>query len=152
MSAQNGPDNLKVCLFATAADAIGLPNLPCRSNNEERADMVFDIEPIAYIPPASVDRQTDALQGIDDDQGNELLRKVIGPIIVRAVGNECRQPVGMIPGADEVIRRGLRSGIRRVRTVRRCFGKVTGIRQRAEYFVSGDMLKVPRRSDIDSLS
>ena len=36
-------------------------------------------------------------------RGNQLFRKLIGPIIVRAIGGERGQPVSVMVGADQMI-------------------------------------------------
>ena len=53
--------------------------------------------PIADVLALAVDRQIAPEQGVGDHQRDELLRELIGPVVVRAVGNEDRQAVGAVP-------------------------------------------------------
>ncbi|MNG35943.1 hypothetical protein D3C84_1228180 [compost metagenome] len=59
--------------------------------------MVFNIEPVAYLIALAIDRQRFAFQGVKNDQRNKFFREVVRAVIVRAVGNQRRQPVGTTP-------------------------------------------------------
>ena len=83
--------------------------------------MVFDIEPVAHVRALAVDGQRLALERIDDHQRDQLLGKMIGAVIVRAIADDGRQPVGVMPRVDQMIRRGLRGGIGRASGRRRWF-------------------------------
>src|SRR5258708_39859158 len=69
------------------ADVISLADPTARRDNVKGSSMVFDIEPIANIPPCAVDRQRLAGKRIKNEEWNQLLRKMIWPVIVRAVGD-----------------------------------------------------------------
>ncbi len=76
--------------------------------------MVLDVEPVADVPPVAVDREVLALEGVQHHQGNQLLRKLEGAIVVRAVGDERRQAEGAVVGAHQVVRARLRGRVGRV--------------------------------------
>ena len=74
--------------------------------------------------------------------------EMIGPVVVRAVGGERRQAVGVVPGADQVIGGGLAGRVGRVGLVGRGLGEFARRAQRAEHLVSRDVLEAeagPRR-------
>ena len=58
--------------------------------------MVLDVEPVTDLLAIAIDRQRLASQCIVDDQRNEFFWKVIGAIVIGAVGCEHRQAVGMV--------------------------------------------------------
>ena len=76
--------------------------------------MVLHIEPVAHLLPVAVDREGLAGEGVMDDQRNELLREVVGAVVIRAVRRQNWQAVGVMVGADKMIRGSL---ARRIRTI-----------------------------------
>jgi len=50
----------------------------------------------------AVDRQRLALQGVEDHQRDELLGELVRPVVVRTVGHQHGQPVGVVAGQYEV--------------------------------------------------
>ena len=77
-----------------------------------------------------------------DHQGNEFLRKLIGSVIVRAVGDQHGQREGMAPGAHEMIGRRLGRRVGAVRPVPIRLGKSRFVlTERAEHLVGRDVQK-----------
>src|SRR3546814_9842318 len=68
-------------------------------------------------------RQRPALQQVDDGQRDQLLGKVIRPVIVRAVAGRDLQSIGVVPGADEMVGRRLARRIGGVGRVGRRLGE-----------------------------
>ena len=66
--------------------------------------MIFDIEPVANVFAFAVDGDRLATQGFEDDDRDEFFRKLEGAVVVRAIGHDHRQAVGVAPSAGEVIR------------------------------------------------
>ena len=58
-----------------------------------------------------------------DKQRNQLLRELIWPVIVGAVGYYRRHPVGVVIGPDKMVRAGLGSAVRTMRIVLRGLAK-----------------------------
>ena len=79
--------------------------------------MVADVEPVAHVPAVAVHGQRLAGERVDDHQRNELFRKLARPVVVRAVGRQRGQSVGVMIGAHQMVGRGLRCGVRTVRRV-----------------------------------
>ena len=58
-----------------------------------------------------------------DKQRNQLLRELIWPVVVGAVGYYRRHPVGVVIGPDKMVRAGLGSAVRTMRIVLRGLAK-----------------------------
>ena len=119
--------------------------------------MVLDVEPVADILAAAVDGQRTAFPYVVDEERNQLLGKLVGPVVVRAVGHQRRHAVGVVVGPHEVVGRGLRGRIGTVGVVSRPFGEELlavgapslrtarriGQRQRAVDLVGRDVVEEP---------
>src|ERR1700677_4097510 len=66
---------------------------------------------------------------------------MIGTVIVRAIGDDRRQPVRLSPSAHQMIRGGFGGGVGRVRRIRGQFGEQTFRPERTVNFVGRDMMK-----------
>ena len=108
--------------------------------------MVLDVEPVAHLLAVAVDRQRLAGEGVDDHQRDQLLGEMERPVVVAAVGRQHRQPVGVVPGADQVVARRLARRIGAVRLVGVGFaeGRVVGA-ERAVDLVGRDVEEAERR-------
>src|SRR5262249_13370123 len=80
------PPQVDVAALGAAADIVGLADSAATQHKLESASVVLDEEPVADIGAGTVDRQRLALDGVEDDERDELLGKLVGPVIVRAVG------------------------------------------------------------------
>ena len=85
----------------------------------------------------AVNRQRLAVERVEDHQRDQFLGVLKRPVVVRAVGDERLQIVGVVVGAHEVIGRGLARRIRRVWRVRRVFTEEPGRAERAVDLVGG---------------
>ena len=85
--------------------------------------------------------QRAALERIQDHQRDQLLGEVVGPVIVGAVAHHGRQPIGVVPGAHEMVRRCLGGGVRRVGLVGGGLGEQAFRPQRAEDLVGRDVVE-----------
>ena len=107
--------------------------------------MIPDIEPVANIAAIAIDGQRLAAECIVNDQRNELLRKLVGAVVVGAVGGERRQPIGVMVGPHQMIGGRLGSRIRAVGRIGRGFGKRgVGRSERTVDFVRGHMQEAKR--------
>ena len=89
--------------LVVAADVVGLPGCSLFKDGEKSFGVVFNIEPVADVLALSIDRDGFAAQCFEEDDGNELFGKLIGAVVVRAVGDQDRQAVGIVPCTGEVI-------------------------------------------------
>ena len=82
------------------------------------------------------------MQRIVDNQGNQLLRKLVRPVIVGAVGDVGREMVGVHIRLHQHIRSRLAGRIGAVRRVRRGFIEIAAvIVERPVHLVGGHMQK-----------
>ena len=58
------------------------------------------MQPVPHVLAGAIDRNADALQGIKNGEGNELLRKLEGSVIVGAIGQDDWKPIAAMPGVD----------------------------------------------------
>ena len=78
--------------------------------------MIANVQPIANVLSIPVDGQRFAQQDVDTHQGNEFFGEVVGPVVIRAIGDQGGDVISMEVGTGEVI--AARFG-RRVGTVGR---------------------------------
>src|ERR1700730_481126 len=95
---------VEVRAFVATADIIRLTWPPLGKDQVKGSGMILDIEPITDIGAFPIDRKRLSLQGIEDDQRNQLLRKMIWSIVIRAVRNDNRKAVGSMPCHSQMIR------------------------------------------------
>ena len=58
---------------------------PLRDNEMKRAGVILDIQPIAHVGAIAIDGQGLSFDGIKNGERYQLLREMVGTIIVRAV-------------------------------------------------------------------
>ncbi len=135
-----GVDDVEVGALVVAADVVGFADAAALEHGAEGAAVVEDEEPVADLLAVAVDRQRLALEGVGDHQRDELFGELVRAVVVRAVGDDGGQAVGVDPGADEVVAGGLGCGVGAVGRVGSVFveGGVVG-GQRAVDLVGGDV-------------
>ena len=130
--------------FIVATDGVRLPNLAASDNRFDCFAMIDHIEPIPNVLTFAVHRDGLLPNAFQNHHGDELFGELIRPVVVRAVGHQDRQTVGVVPGANEMIRGGFARRLRRPRIVRGGFGKISRVAERSEYFVGRDMQESKR--------
>src|SRR5450759_2550000 len=110
-------NDLDVRLFAAPAYIIGFADASPIEHSANRGAVIGDIKPISALLAVAIDRQWHTSQPMMNRQGNEFFRKLIGPVIVRAVGDQHRKPIGVAPSADKMIGRRLARRVRAVRLI-----------------------------------
>ena len=123
----DGLHDFDVGLFIPAAHVVGLTQPPSFQNAANGTAVVFDVEPIAYLHAVAIDRQGLAGQGVDDHERDQLLGKMVGPVVVAAIGGEHRKAVGVVPGAHQVVGRGFACAVGAVGFIGVSFCKGRGI-------------------------
>ena len=103
--------------------------------------MVADVEPITHVEAVTINRNGFSREGALDDDGNELFGKLKRAVVVRTIRDNRRHAVGVMIGTHEHVTGGFARGIWRIGSVRRRLGKKSGWPERAEYFVSGDVME-----------
>ena len=100
--------------LGVATHVIGLTGASAFQYRPDRSAMIADVEPIAHVPTVSIDRQRLAGESVVQHQRDQFLRELPRAVIVRAVGGQCRKAIGVMVGTHQMIRRGLRRGVRTV--------------------------------------
>ena len=108
---ENGLYHLQIGPLVVSADVVDLSHAALSDHQVDGRAMVGDIEPVADIFPCTVNRQLLIRQRAADDERNQLLREMVGSVVVGAAGNGHRQAVGPVVGQHKEIRRRLRAGI-----------------------------------------
>ena len=136
----DGVHDVDIGLFVPAADVVGFTQLAGLQYAADGAAVVLDVEPVTHLHAIAVNRQRLAGQGVDDHERNQLFRKVVGAVVVAAVGGEHRQAVGVVVGAYQMVAGGLAGAVGAVGLVTVLLGKGRGIRcQGAVDLVGGDV-------------
>src|SRR5262249_10477814 len=89
--------------LAPAADIVALADPAMLQHRAQSTSVIVDMEPIADLVAPSIDRQRLLGERLYDDQRDQLLGELVGPVVVRAVGGDRRQAKGGVPGAHQVI-------------------------------------------------
>src|ERR1700730_13210432 len=100
----DGLNYVEVRAFVATADIIRLAWPPSGKDQVKRSGMILDVEPVADIGAFPIDRKRFALQGIENDQRNQFLRKMVWSIVIRAVRNDNRKAIGSMPCHGQMIR------------------------------------------------
>lgn len=101
----------------SSPDIIGLTDLALLQHSANGGGMILHIEPVTDLLSIPVDGEGLAGEGVVNDKGDQLLWKVVGAVVIRAIGRQDRQAIGVMIGTNEVIRGGLAGGVRTVRLV-----------------------------------
>ncbi|KFB66919.1 MAG: hypothetical protein CAPSK01_003858 [Candidatus Accumulibacter vicinus] len=132
--------DVEIGFFVPAADIVGLAGTTGFKDAPDGTAVVLDVEPVANLLAVAIDGQGLAGEGIDDDQWDQLLGEVVGAVVVRAVGGEHWQAIGVMVGAHQVVACCLACRVGTVGLVAMGFTEsrfVSG--QRAIDFVGGDL-------------
>ena len=132
-------NEVDVLAFVVAANVVGLADAAFGDDGVQGFGVVSDVEPVTDVFTFAVNRDGVAAQGLEDDDGDQFLRKLVGSVVVGAVGYQDREAVSVGPGAGEMVAGGLAGGIGRVRVVRCVFGEETGCTEAAVNFIGGDV-------------
>ncbi len=135
----DGENDLQVRLLGVAADGVGLPEPALLEHRGERRAVVFHVQPVPDVLAVPVHRELAPLQGVVDDQGDELLGELEGAVVVGAVGDDDRQAVGVVVGPGQVVRGGLAGGVGGAGIVGGGLGEAPGLPQGAVHLVGADV-------------
>src|SRR5690554_365221 len=104
--------------------------------------MIFNIKPVSHIFSFAVYWKRFVMTNIIDEQGYQLLRKLIGSVVVGTVGDHHRQTIGVMISPYKMIRGGFRRSIGTVRIIGCHFSEKTIIEPKsAIHLIGGDMIK-----------
>src|SRR5262249_49975392 len=96
-------NDIDVATFGLTADVISLAGASAFQHQRQRLGMVINEQPVAHIEPPAVDWHRLTFESLDDIQRNELFWKLMWTIVIRAVGEQGWQPIGMAPRPHQMI-------------------------------------------------
>ncbi len=102
----NGVNHVNIAAFIDPADIIAFAEPALFHHQQQSLGVIIDEQPVANIRALAIDRQRVAFQGVEDHQRDQFFREMIWPVIIGAIGVDHRQAIGMMPGADEMVRAG----------------------------------------------
>ena len=86
--------NVDVSHLIVAADVVDLAHTALVEDQVDSLAVVLHIQPVPDIQTFPVDRQGLVIQCIGNHQWNQLLREMVGAIVVGAAGDSHRQAIG----------------------------------------------------------
>ena len=137
---------VEIGYLVVSADVVGFANLAGGEDGPQSLAMIADVEPVAHVHAIAIDGNGFAAQNALDDDGDELLRELIGAVVVGAVRDERGQSVGVMVAAHEHVTRGFAGGVRRVRRIGCRLGEEAGGTKGAEDLVGADVQESVRGS------
>ena len=136
-------DDLEVVLLAVGADQVGLADLALVEDRPDGAGVVVGVDPVADVEPVAVQLRAAAHDHVGDLARDELLDVLPGPVVVGAVRDRRLHAEAADPGTHQVVRAGLRGGVRAGGVVRRVLGEALRVVevQVAVDLVGGDVVE-----------
>src|SRR5208282_4578994 len=104
-------DDLQICPLAATADTVGLAGPSGADDRQKRSGVILDVQPVPNVAAGAVYRKLPALETVEDRQWDEFLGKMVGAIVVGAIGDQDGQAIGVMPTPNEVVGGSLRCGI-----------------------------------------
>ena len=74
---------------------VGLADAPPEQHGFDRTAVIIDVQPLAAVLCRGVERQQLVRQSPGREERDHLLGKLIRPIVVCAIGNGHREPIGL---------------------------------------------------------
>ena len=136
----NDFDDLNVLFFVMTAYIVGFEQSALLLHHVDGLCVVFDIQPVADVLAVAVYRKLLAVQRIVDDQRNQLFRKLVRTVVIRAVCDICREMIGIHIRFYKHIRSCLAGRVRAVGRIGGCLIEIAAVfAQRAVYFIRRNM-------------
>src|SRR6266478_9306880 len=141
----NGGDNVQVLFFAAPTDVVGFSDAAVGEHGTNGAAVILDVEPVANVFAVAIHREWLAGACIQDHERDQLLRKLVGSVVIGAVGGQNRKAVSVVIGADQMIGSRLGRGVWAVGIVGGGLaeGRVVGA-ERSVDFIGRDMQETER--------
>ena len=119
----DGLHNEDVGPLVVATHVVDLANFSTLADHVNGLAVVFYVQPVPDLHTVAVDGELLVVLHIVDHQGDQLLRELVGAVVVGAAGDVDGHAVGVVERHDEHIRAGLGGGIGAVGAEGRGFHK-----------------------------
>ena len=117
-------DDVAVGPFRRPGDVVGLARLAVTQDVVDRGGVVGDVQPFATLQAVAVERQRAVVEGVRDEQRDQLLGMVVRPVRVRAAGHDGVDAMGDDVAPDEQLAGRLGRRVRRAWRERRVLAGV----------------------------
>ena len=107
----DGLDDEDIGALVVAADVVDLADLAAVADHVDGFAVILNVQPVADLHSVAVDGQLLVVLDIVDHQGDQLLRELVGAVVVGAAGDVDGHPVGVMEGHNEHIGAGLGGGV-----------------------------------------
>ena len=94
-----------------AAHIVDLADLAAVADHIDGLAVILNVQPVTDLHTVTVDRQLLVVLDVVDHQGDQLLRELIGAVVVGAAGNVDGHTVGIVECHNEHISAGLGGGV-----------------------------------------
>src|SRR6185312_585834 len=92
--------------LVSSADVVSLSNTATCQNRADRFTVVGHKQPVAHILPVTIHRNGFPTRRVQNDERDQLLRKLKWPVIVGTVRCQDRQSISVEVSPHEMIRSG----------------------------------------------
>jgi hypothetical protein len=134
-------DHLNVLFFALAPDIVAFSQMSLVKNRHKGLAMVIHVDPVADVSSIAVYREIPAFCGIEDNERNQLFGELKGAVVIGAVGDNRRQPIGPMKGFDHVVRGSLACRVGAGGVIGGCLRRIHGSCDRTIHFVGRNVKK-----------
>src|SRR6266702_5570769 len=93
------------------SDVVDFAGSPSVEYQVQRPTVVLHKDPVAFVEAVAVDGKLLAFERISDHEREELLRKLVGPVIVRAASSDSGKAVGPAKTPHQEARRRLAGSV-----------------------------------------
>ena len=102
----DGLDDEDVGALVVAAHIVDLADLAAVADHIDGLAVILNVQPVTDLHTVTVDRQLLVVLDVVDHQGDQLLRELIGTVVVGAAGNVDGHTVGIVECHNEHISAG----------------------------------------------
>ncbi len=98
--------DLDILLLVMSAHVVNLAGASAMDHGVDGLAMVLHVQPVADVGTVSIYGKFFPFQDVFDDERDQLLGEMVGPVVVRAAGDADGHFVGIVICLDEEVRAG----------------------------------------------
>ena len=133
--------HLTVIAFPASSYAVAGAKSPARCCQQQCLHVIVHIQPIAHIQAIAIERNRLSCRRLEDHHRDQLLWVLPGPVVVAAVGEHHRQPIGVMPGPHQVVAGRLAGGVGAAGVVGRGLREAPLWSERPEHLIGADVME-----------